>query len=114
MVGESLAQCPLGEFADARLRDLVDEHDIVGDLPAGQMLAQERQHLVAAQLFPRAHHDACKRTLHPLRMRNSDHRRLGDLRVSHDQVLDFDRADPLTARLDQILRPIDQSQVAER
>ena len=44
---------------------------------------------------------------------HGDDRRLRDLGVPHDRVLEIDRADPLATGLDQILGAIDQAQVAE-
>src|SRR5688572_29224636 len=39
-------------------------------------------------------------------MRHADHRGLGDARAAHGGVLEIDRADPLAARLDHVLRPV--------
>ena len=39
---------------------------------------------------------------------DADDGRLGDLGVAHQLVLEFDRADPLAARLDQVLGAVDE------
>ena len=63
---------------------------------------------------PGLHHDAGQRPLGPLRVGDADDRRLGDLRVAHDLVLELDRADPLAAGLDDVLGAVDEADVAVR
>src|SRR5437899_2617429 len=54
------------------------------------------------------------RPLVPLRMLDADHRRLGDRRVRHRDALEVDRADPLAARLDHVLRAVGDLQDSVR
>ena len=57
-------------------------------------------------------HDAGERALAPALVGHTDDRRLADGRVGHDLVLELDRGDPLAARLDEVLRAVDEVDVA--
>ena len=58
--------------------------------------------------------DDQQRALVPLRVRHADHRRLVDAGAADRGVLEVDRADPFAARLDDVLRPVDDPHIAER
>ena len=58
------------------------------------------------------HDDRRQRPLAPPLVRDGDHRRLGDARVGHQQVLEVDRGDPLAAGLDQVLGPVADADAA--
>jgi hypothetical protein len=47
-------------------------------------------------------------------VRDGDHRRFGDGGMAHQRVLQVDRADPLAAGLDEVLRPVGDAHVAVR
>ena len=57
-------------------------------------------------------HDAGERALVPPRVGDADDRRLDDLRVRHEVALELDRRDPLAARLDDVLGPVGDLDVA--
>ena len=59
-------------------------------------------------------HHAGERPLAPLRVGDRDHRRFRHRGVRHQQVLHVDRADPLAARLDQVLGAVGDAHVAVR
>ena len=67
---------------------------------------------VGGQRLALLHDHAGQRPLHPLLAGDGDHGGLGDLRVRHDLVLQLDRADPLAAGLDQVLRAVDEPEAA--
>src|SRR3546814_12853251 len=70
--------------------------------------------LVLGELRTRSHHHAGQRSLGPLGVGHPDHGGLGDLRVAHQLVLEVDRADPLAARLDDVLRAIHEDRKSTR
>ena len=78
--------------------------------PAGEKAAQ----LFGAGARAVAQHDDGERPLDPFRMRHGDHRRFLHGGVAHEGVLHRDRADPLAARLDQVLGAVGQVQVPLR
>src|SRR5439155_18075496 len=102
----------LVELADAGLRHRVDDLDPVGQLPAGEARRlQVAPHLLHAHLGAGPGHHAGQRTLLPLGVRDSDHRRLRDLRHGHDRALHVYRRDPLPTRLDQVLGASGEAEV---
>src|SRR5439155_24134419 len=66
---ELASQILFGKLADAGLRDLVDEHDIVRQPPLGHLVAEERVDLFLRELFALLHDDARQRALGPLGVR---------------------------------------------
>src|SRR6266850_1720320 len=107
-----LAQRELGELAGRGVRQLLHEHDVVGHPPLGDLALVELQELVARHLLPRLLHRHDDRPLVPFRMLDADHRGLGDRRMRDGDVLEVDRADPLAARLDHVLRAVGDLDVA--
>src|SRR5215207_7553332 len=97
---ELVAEVLLGELADARLRDLVHEGDVVGEPPLRDLVLQERQDLLLGERLARLDAHAGEGALRPLRVRHADHGRLRDLRMAHQLVLEVDGGDPLPTRLD--------------
>ena len=74
--------------------------------------AEELEHLGLRQALARLHDHARERALDPPLVGHADHRGLGHLGVGHDLVLQLDRADPLAARLHQVLGAVDEADVA--
>src|SRR4051794_21667738 len=55
--GELVAQVLLRKLADARLRNLVDEHDVVRQPPLGNSRLEPTEQLLAGELLSRLQHD---------------------------------------------------------
>src|SRR5581483_8966285 len=98
--------------ADARLRDLADVGPPLGHLPARDPLTQVLAQLVDAHGRALLDHDARERPLVPTGIGHADHGRLDDQRVAHEVVLELDGRDPLAARLDDVLGPVGDLDVA--
>src|SRR5688572_13459005 len=109
---ELLAQRELGELAGRSVRQLGHEHHVVGHPPFRDLAFVEAQQLVFRDVLAGLLHRHHDRALVPFRMMHADHRGLGDRRVRDRDVLQVDRADPLAARLDHILRAIGDLDVA--
>src|SRR5205807_5928091 len=75
---------------------------------------EERTELVRARRTRGLQQDDRERTLLPARMRDRDDRGLGDRGVTHERVLERDRADPLAAGFDEIFRAVLDLDVAAR
>src|SRR6266511_2460480 len=97
------AQDLLVELADAGLRDLVDERPPLGQLPLGHLVGEERLEVGGGDSRALRAHDTRQRSLVPSRIGDADHRRLDNLGMRHELVLELDRRDPLAARLDDVL-----------
>src|SRR5690606_19133525 len=91
-----------------------DEYDLVGEPPFGHPMAQMLDQLFGAGLGVRSQDHECGRTLLPLGVFEPDHGGLGDCRMSHQLVLDVEGTDPLSTRLDDILRPVGYPDIALR
>src|SRR5207248_7175150 len=63
---------------------------------------------IRVQLTRLPPHNAGAWALAPALMRNRHHRGLDDVGMSHDRVLELNRADPLASGFDEILGPIDE------
>ena len=74
--------------------------------------ARKSRIVLLGQLGAGLEHDAGQRALRPLRVGHADDRRLADLRVGHQLVLQLDRRDPLAAGLDQVLGAVDEADAA--
>src|SRR6266850_418787 len=107
-----LAQRELGELAGGGVRQLLHEDHVIGHPPLGDLALVELQELVARHLLPRLLHRHDDRPLVPFRMLDADYRGLGDRRMRDGDVLEVDRADPLAARLDHVLRAVGDLDVA--
>src|SRR5689334_10311598 len=107
-----LAQLELGELAGRGVRQLLHEHHVVGDRPLGDLALVEPEQLVARDVAARLLHRDDDRPLAPFRVLHADYRRLGDRGVRDRDVLEVDRADPLAARLDHVLRAVGDLDVA--
>src|SRR5262245_60193896 len=103
---ELLAQRRLPILADRRLRDLGDELEPVREPPLRDARREEIAELFAGRAAARPQDDHGERPLLPLLVRNRDHGRLRDGRVSDQLALERDRRDPLAAGLDHVLRAV--------
>src|SRR3954453_19423352 len=110
---ELLAQRGLAELADCRLRDLRQELEEIGQAPLRETRREELPALLRRCACAVAQHDARERPLGPLVVGYRDHCSFGDRGMRHQRVLELDRGDPLTARLDHVLRAVlDHDQAA--
>src|SRR5947209_10431828 len=103
---EALAQVCLLELARCGSGDLVDELEALRKLPFRELLAEVLAELVRTRFLPLAQDDHRQWPLSPLLVWHRDHRRLGDRRMSHQEILHVHRGDPLAARLDEVLGAI--------
>src|SRR5665213_3476599 len=95
------AQDLLFELTDRCLRDLVDEGPSFRNLPPGHVTAEVFGECDRVDAGTSLAHDASERTLAPTVVGNAD-----------EDVLELDRTDPLTARLDHILGPVGDLDIA--
>src|SRR5687767_1128799 len=109
---ELLPQGQLGQLAGRGMRQLGNEHHVVGHPPLGDLALVEAQQLVPRNILARLLHRDHDRPLVPLGMVHADHRGLGDRRVLDRDVLQVDGADPLAAGLDHVLRAVGDLDVA--
>src|SRR4051812_29955766 len=112
LLGELLAERLLGELAHRGLGDLLDELDALRHPPAGDAALEEVAHLVGVEVGARLGHHAGQRPLAPALVGDADDRRLLDLGVGHDLVLELHRGDPLAAGLHDVLRAVHELDVA--
>src|SRR5574339_206986 len=109
---ELLPQGELGELAGRGMRKLVHENQVVGHPPLGDLALVELEHFLLRDLLAGLLHHHHDRALVPFRVAHADHRGLGDRRVRDRDVLQVDRADPLAAGLDHVLRAVGDLDVA--
>src|ERR687895_665115 len=103
---ELLPQSQLRELAGRGMRQLGYEHDVVGHPPLRDFALVEPEELVFRDVLAGLLHRDHDRALVPFRVADADDRGLGDRRVGNGDVLQVDRADPLAARLDHVLRAV--------
>ena len=106
MACKAAAQLHLLDLAGCPVAQRIDEDDIVGHPPFGDLAFQVGRNRLRGHGRAGQRHDHEQRPFLPLRMGNADHRSFGHARASHGQVLDVDRTDPLAARLDDVLGAI--------
>ena len=94
------------------MRNLGNEDHVVRNPPIGDLAFEKPEQLVLVELDAVPGDDDEHRPFAPLRMLHADHGRLFHRRMASREILDLDRADPLPAGLDQILRPVCDVQVA--
>src|SRR3954471_16605548 len=109
---QPLAQHLLVELADARLRDLLDEREGLGDPPLRDSALEVLPQLLRSHVPAFADDDARERALRPLLVRTRDHGSLEHRIVCDQRLFQLDRGDPLAARLDHVLRAIGDAHVA--
>src|SRR4051812_13040810 len=107
-----LAERELGQLAGGGMRQLLHEHHVFRHPPLGDLALVELEEVVARDLLPGLLHRDNNRPLVPLRMLDANHRGFLDRRMRHRDVLEVDRADPFTARLDDVLRAVGDPQGA--
>src|SRR5206468_1605107 len=111
---EALAERRLAELARRALWYLGHEFERVGQPPFREAGREERAELVRGRRLPGLEQDDREGTLLPARVRDRDDRGFGDRGVTHERVLERDRADPLAPGLDQVLGAILDLDVAAR
>src|SRR4051812_33939777 len=107
-----LAQRELGQLAGSGVRQLGDEDHVVGHPPLGDLAFVELEELLLGDVLAGLLNGHDDRPLVPLRVLDADHRRFGDRRVRDRDVLEVDRADPLAAGLDHVLRAVGDLDIA--
>ena len=93
----SVADGDLRELAGRGLRDLVDDHELIGDPPRGDPPGEVVAELGYVEIAPGAARRR-RRGVRPSARRGCRRRGLEDVGVGHDLVLELDRGDPLAAR----------------
>ena len=87
---ELFAQSRFLDLAGRGVGDLVDESDIVGHPPLGDLAVHEGENAVPRRRSAFFHYDDQERPFVPFRVRQADDRGLGDLRVADGEVLEVD------------------------
>src|SRR5690606_10117903 len=103
VVRHSLTQGLLVDLARGAQRDVVHEDHIVRHPPFGDLALQEVEMFLLVLDLALLELDQQHRSLVPFGVRRADDGRQGDLGVTDGDVLDVDGADPLPARLDDVL-----------
>src|SRR3954454_1315238 len=98
-----LAQRCLEDFSGRGMRNAVDEHDVVGHPPLGDLAIHELQDVLPRGALALLELHDQQRTLVPFRMIDPDDGRFRDSGMPHRQIFQVDRRNPLTAGLDHIL-----------
>src|SRR6185437_11475738 len=107
----TLAQQELLDLARRRLRQFA-EHDALRHLESREMPAAMLDQLAGLDASARFQFDERARRFAPARIGFRDDRRAEDRRVTVQHVLDFERADVLAARDDDVLRSVADLHVA--
>ena len=100
------AQRRLVDLPDRGVRDLINEDDVVGHPPAGDLAFEKVEQSLPVGDSPLRERDNQQRALVPFGMTRADDRHLTHIGMTHDNVFEVYRRDPLAARLHQILRAI--------
>ena len=100
---ELLAQRGLQDLAGRGVRNAVDENDIIGHPPFGDLAVHEFQDVLARRLLAGLELDDQERTLVPFGMIDADHGRFRDRGVGDREVFQIDRRNPFAAGLDDVL-----------
>src|SRR5256714_11229428 len=111
---ETLAERRLTELARRALWNLGHELERVRQPPFREAGREERAELVRGRGLPGLEQDDREGTLLPARMRDRDDGGFGDRGVTHERVLERDRADPLAPGLDEVLGAILDLDIAAR
>uniref|UniRef100_A0A0N4ZXM1 LigA n=1 Tax=Parastrongyloides trichosuri TaxID=131310 RepID=A0A0N4ZXM1_PARTI len=98
-----LAQRLLIDLARGAQRNVIDEDHVVRHPPFGDLALQEVEMLLLVLGLAVLELDQQHRPLVPLGVGRADDGGQGDLRMADGDVLDVDGADPLAARLDDVL-----------
>src|SRR5690348_16676050 len=112
MVPEELAQLGLKDLAGGGVWDFCDSNDAVWQLPLRQPLAKKGGHGIVPGGCTCLGHGHEERPLAPARMRQPYDGGFGNVGMADGSILDRARADPLAARLDDILSAVDDLHVA--
>src|SRR6202158_584807 len=105
-------QCVFADLAAGFARQAVDELDASGTFVVRQVTAREGDEVVGGGARPGTQFDDGEHRLAHLVVRDTDHRDVGDLRMSHQDAFDFRWVHVSAAGDDQIGAPIRDEQVA--
>src|SRR5262245_46457182 len=100
---EPLAQHRLLDLAGRGMWNFIDENDVVGHPPVGNLAAHEFQDFIPGGRLILPENDDEQRPLVPLRMLHADHRCFRHFGMADGEVLEVDRGNPLAARFDHVL-----------
>src|SRR5438034_10000272 len=114
VIPELLPQLGLEELPRRRVRQLLDEDDVVGHPPLRHLARVEPEQVLARDARARLPDRDHEGPLVPFRVAHADDRGFSDRWMRHGDVLQVDRADPFAARLDHVLRAIGNLHVAFR
>ena len=94
------------------MRQLLDEHHVIGQPPLHHLAFVELEQFLARDRSTRLFHRDHQRSFVPFRVGDADHRRFRYRGMRDRDVLQIDRADPFAARLDHVLGAIGDLHVA--
>src|SRR5688572_13031758 len=114
VVLELLAQPRLQHLAGRALGNFAHESVGVRQAEFCELRREVPVELVLRGALSRLQHDDRQRPLAPLRVGHRNHRGLRDLGVPHQRVLEVERADPLAARLHEVLDAVGNLDVSTR
>ncbi len=103
---ELVPELVLLHLAGRPQRDRLDEDHIIGQPPFGDLAVEPGQHVLFRHLGIGFLHHHQQRALVPFRVMRGDAGGHGDAGMAHGDVLEVDRGNPLTARLDHVLGPV--------
>lgn len=93
-------------FSCSTNRQCVQEDGGIWDPPFRNAFGEKRQNLISLKRLVRFAHDEEQRPLFPFRGPHADDGGHRDRRMGHGHSFQIDRADPLSARLDEVLGAI--------
>ena len=111
---ELVAQRGLQDLAGRGVRNAVDEGDVVGHPPFGDLAVHEFQDVLAACLLALLELHDQQRPLVPFRMMDADHGGFRHRGMADREVFQIDRRNPFAAGLDHVLGAIGDPHVAVR
>ena len=111
IIAIAIAQSALQQLARGRVWQFVDEDIGVGKLPFRKSFGEKLVQFLGLWLRFVGDDDR-NGPLFPFRMLSGNHRGLSDARITDDRIFQVHRADPFAATLDQILRAVNDAQVA--
>ncbi|KAF1857266.1 hypothetical protein Lal_00014497 [Lupinus albus] len=111
-VAQHVADLALQQLAGGGVGQAVDEADIVGDAPFRHLAGEDCQQLLAGDGGVRLANDDQHRALAPFFVGHGDGGCLLDAGMADGDVLQIDGADPLAARLDDVLGTVDDLDIA--
>src|SRR6266702_6621413 len=112
IVFELVAQRGLQNLAGRRMRDAVDESDVVGHPPFGDLAVHELEDVLARGLLALLELHDQQRPLVPFGVEDADYSGLGHSGVGDREVLQVDRGYPFAAGFDHVLGTVGDPHIA--